>query len=164
MYRTTIGFHDRINRGEKPYAHVFVDTHLGFRAYAERTVDDATGYLADGTYKADGSITAGVGLGLLETQGRLLSYSGFDRTIQPKKADIMAAYNRKQQQSVSITLDNADNHFSKLVAQEVFLSRKLYLYLGFVDLNINEHLRLFGGQIFETELNEMTCRVSAHES
>lgn len=164
MYRATKNFHDRITRGEKPYAHILINTHMGFRGYAERTVDDATGYLADGTYKADGSITAGSGLGLLETQRRLLSYSGFDRTVQPKKSDIMAAYNRKRQQSISITLDNADHHFSELIGLEVFLSRMLYLYLGFIDLNINEHLRLFAGQIFETELTNTTLRVSAYES
>ena len=164
MYRSTKDFHDRITRGEKPYAHILINTHMGFRGYAERTKDDASAYLADGTYLADGSITAGSGLGLLETQRRLLSYSGFDRTVQPRKSDIMAAYNRKQQQRITITLDNADNHFSELIALEVFLSRNLFLYLGFVDLNINEHLRLFAGQIFETELDRMTCKVSAYES
>ena len=163
-YRTTKNFHDRITRGEMPFVHVLIQTHMGFRNYAERTKDDAEGYLADGTYLADGSIMADSGPGLLETQRRLLSWSGFDRTIQPKKGDIMAAYNRKQQQRISITLANADNHFSKLIALEVFLSRPMNVYVGFYDLNINEHLRVFGGQIFEVSLDEMTCRVTAHES
>ena len=163
-YRTTKNFHDRITRGEMPFVHVLIQTHLGFRNYAERVKDDSAGYLADGTYLADGSILAGSGLGLLETQRRLLSWSGFDRTIQPRKSDILASYNRKQQQKISITLDNADGHFSKLIALEVFLSRPLFVYLGFYDLSINEHIRPFGGQIFEVELTEMACKVSAHES
>jgi len=151
-------------RGEEPVPYVLIQTLMGWRAYAEKTEDTESGYIADGTYLADGSITAGAGLGLLEREGRLLSWSGFERTIQPRKSDVLSAYNRKQQQSISIMLDNSGGHFSKLIAKENFIGRPMGVYVGFDGLEINEHLRVFDGQIFETELTEMKMTVRAHES
>jgi len=166
MYRSTIDFHDRIMRGEEPVPYALIQTLMGWRAYAESVVGAVLSvYIADGTYDADGSITAGsANLGLMEREGRLLSWSGFERTIQPRKSDVLSAYNRKQQQSISIMLDNSDNHFSKLVAKEYFLGRPMSIYVGFDALPIAEHLRVFNGQIFETELTEMKMTVRAHES
>lgn len=166
MYNTTVGFHKRISRGEVPDVYIIVHTDMGYRAWGQRELKmafDEEGHIADGSWIADGSVTAGSSLGLLEASGRLLGISGNERTIQPKRKDFLTAYGQKQKQHLAVTLDNADHHFSKLVAKEPLLSKPLTKYVGFQDDPIGEHLQRFDGTITEVKIDGTTAIIEADE-
>lgn len=153
MYRLSINFHNRLTRGEIPITYDVIQTHLGYRAYAEKEligVFDLTGYIADGSHLADGSITAGdVSAGIIEKSGRVLNFGNFERTLQPKKDDVLASFSGKQIQHLSMQLDNSDRYFSQLIAKEPFIGRPIKRYVGFEADPQSEHLNIFSGIISE---------------
>jgi hypothetical protein len=67
--------------------------------------------------------------------------------LNPKTADFLAAYTRKQQQHISVTLDNADKYFSIMLGKEPFLSRPISIYIGFEDEAVANHICIFKGVI-----------------
>ncbi len=153
MYRTQINFHKRLSRGENPIPYIVINTHLGYRAYAEKELSyvfDLLGYLLDGSFDLDGSVELGSATaGVIEKSARVLSFGLFERTLQPEKDDVLTSMLSKQKQHISISMDNADNYFAKLIVKEPFLSRELSLYIGF-DLDPqDEHICLFTGTITE---------------
>jgi hypothetical protein len=153
MYHIAKSMHDRLMRGEQPTPYVVVETHLGYRAYAAKElteVFDVLGLIADGSVMADGSHTAGSeSAGVLEKSARVLDFGAFERTLQPRTADVMAAYNMKQKQHMTIQFDNADRYFSRLIAKEPFIGRPMWSYVGFETDPQSEHLRIFAGRISE---------------
>ena len=153
MSRLRLNVHKRLQRGEIPVVYVIIETHMGNRVYAEKelaAVFDAAARIADGTYTADGTYLAGGdSLGVLEKSARVLSYGSFERTIQPKKNDVLSAYGGKQLQHISLELANADAYFSKLIAQEPFIGRPISIYVGFESEPQATHLSLFKGVIAE---------------
>ena len=166
MYRTSINFHKRLMRGEIPVPYIIIATHMGYRAYAEKEltkVFDLLGYIADGTYLADSSITAGsISAGIIEKSARVVSFGSFERNLQSLKDDVLGSYQSKTLQFLSVDLDNSDAYFAKLMAKEPFIGRMLSYYLGFEEDPQSEHLELFSGII--TEMNVMgIATVEANE-
>ena len=166
MYRIHINTHNRLVRGEVPISYIVILTHMGYRAYAEKEltkVFDVLGYIADGTYSADGTITAGsVGAGVVEKSARVISFGSFDRNLQSMKENILESYQSKTLQHMSIELDNADRYFAKLIGSEPFIGRPLKYYIGFESEPQSEHLELFNGVI--TEMTVMpTVTIEANE-
>lgn len=156
MYRIPIAFHRRLYRGEIPLTYVLIETHLGYRAYAGKELSrvfDIAGFFADGVYSADGTVTAGdVTIGLLDKSARVISFGSLERTIQPKKDDILTAYSGKQLQHISIELDNADRYFSQLIGKEPFVGRPISVRCGFEEDGYMGHIGLFTGVISEISL------------
>lgn len=166
MYRTTIEFHNKLIAGEVPISYIIIQTHMGYRAYAEKEltgVFSVLALLADGSVMADGSETAGGGgAGVIEKSGRVISFGSFDRNLQSIKDDILASYQNKTLQHMSIEMDNSDRYFAQLIASEPFIGRPLMYYLGFESLPQAEHLKIFSGLI--TEMTVMpTLIVEANE-
>jgi len=166
MYRTTINFHKRLMRGEIPVSYIVIQTHMGYRAYAEKELTKVFGitrYLADGSCLADGSITAGsAGWGVLEKSARVISFGSFERNLQSLKEDILASYQSKILQNMSIELENTDRYFAQLIASEPFIGRPLKYYIGFEADPQAEHLEVFSGII--TEMTVMpTLTIEANE-
>jgi hypothetical protein len=130
-----------------------IQTHLGYRAYAEKELTtgfDKLAAIADGTYLADGTIIAGSdSVGVIDKSARVLSFSSFERTIQPQKSDVLTAYSGKQLQHISIELNNTDRYFSRLIPKEPFLGRPVNVYVGFEADPQGEHLSIFRGIISE---------------
>ena len=150
MYKTTINFHKRLQRGEVPILFIVIKTDLGYRAYAEKElslVSDIEAHSADGSVTADGTYTAGSSLGFLEKSARLLSFSPSAQTIQPQKRGLLFGYTQKQQKHASATLINTDRYFSKLIAKEPFLTKEIYVYLSFEALPFDEAKEDFRGVI-----------------
>lgn len=131
MYRIPISTHNRIARGEIPILYLRITTHLGERTYAKK------------------SITASAIAGSMGCLARVLSFGSFDRTLSPKTSDLLASYTRKQQQHISVQLDNADGYFSRLLGKEPFLSRPISIYVGFEDEVAVNHIAIFNGVIAE---------------
>lgn len=143
-----------------------IHTDLGYRAYAEKElaeIFEIAGLLADGSATANGTNIAGEGLGLLDKAGRVLSFSAFERTVQPRKKDVLLAYSSKQQQHASVDLDNTDRYFSRIIAREPFLSKLFSIYVGFEADPFNEHIQLFEGIISEINITDTTMTIEADE-
>lgn len=159
MYRVPITFHKRLLRGEAPITYVMITTHLGYRAYAAKElaeVFDIAGYIADGSVTADGSYTAGSEtIGLIDKSARVLDMGRLERTIQPKKDDVLAAYSGKQLQHISIQLDNSDGYFSRLTAKEPFIGRPIAIRCGFEAVPYASHINLFTGVISEIDMGHI---------
>ena len=156
MYRIPKSMHDRLMRGEQPTPYVVIDTHMGYRAYATKELTasmDPDGLLADGSVTADGSETAGgASAGVIEKSARVLSFGQFERTLQPKKDDVLTALQSKQLQHIYIEFDNADRYFARLIAHEPFLGRPIRVYVGFEDESQSTHLRTFAGIVSELSM------------
>lgn len=156
MYRLPITFHKRLMRGEVPVTYCMIETHMGWRGYAEKELAggfESVAYIADGSYSADGSIIAGGGsVGSIGKAARVLSFGSFERTIQPKTAEMLISYTRRQLQHISLDLDNADLYFSRLIASEPFLGRPIQIYVGF-EAEPADHISIFKGII--TELSSL---------
>lgn len=154
-------------KGEIPISYIVIETHMGYRAYAEKELtvifDPADPYLYDGTYLYDGSITYGsASAGIIEKSGRVISFGSFERNLQSMKEDILGSYQSKTLQHISVDLDNSDRYFSQLIASEPFIGRPLAYYVGFEALSQAEHLELFSGII--TEMTVMpTLTIEADE-
>jgi len=166
MYRTTIDFHKRLTRGEIPTPYIIIQTHMGYRAYAEKeltTVFDPAAYLLDGSWLLDGSVLLGSGsAGVMEKSARVISFQPFERNLQSLKEDVLASYQSKTLQHLTIDLDNSDHYFSKLIASEPFITRPIVYYLGFESAPFSEHLKRFAGVI--TEMNVLpTLTIEADE-
>jgi hypothetical protein len=158
--------HDRLERGEVPVPYIVIETHMGFRAYAEKELADVFGsdaYRADGTYTAGGSITAGsASSGVLEKAARVVRFGSFERSLQGLKEDIMGSYQSKTLQHVSVGLDNSDGKFARLIASEPFIGRPLAYYVGFPELPQSTHLKTFSGIITEMRVMD-TVTIEADE-
>ena len=166
MYRLSIDFHNRLIKGEVPISYIVIETHMGYRAYAEKEltgVFDILGLIADGSVIADGSELAGVAsAGTLDKSARVITFGSFERSLQSLKDDILASYQSKTLQHISVELDNTDRYFSRLIASEPFIGRPLIYYVGFETLSQSEHLELFSGRI--TEMTVMpTLTIEANE-
>jgi hypothetical protein len=136
-----------------------IQTHLGYRAYAEKELTtgfDTLAAIADGTYLADGTNIAGSdSIGVIDKSARVISFSSFERTIQPQKNDVLTAYSGKQLQHISIELNNTDRYFSRLIPKEPFLGRPVNVYVGFESDPQGEHLSIFRGIISELSVMQV---------
>lgn len=169
MYRSTINFHNRLARGEKPTIYVLIHTAIGWRSYGKKALknifDVDNLYLADGTYTADGSIHAGSdsSYGVIDNQGRIVDMSGLERTLSPKKENMYTGFQVKQVKHLNVSLDNRDRHFSRIIPTEPFLGQGMFAYAGFEDTPFAEHRQVFGGIISEIEMSSGLMKLEASE-
>ncbi|MDH5664737.1 MAG: hypothetical protein OEY10_00365 [Nitrosopumilus sp.] len=167
MINTSINFHNRVLRGESPEAYIEIKTHMGTRAYAEESVSEdaiSVGRLADGTWLADGTVLAGGDVYMLSRDKRVKQYGRLTDTIAAKQQDLLSAFSSKRQGSFTVTLDNTDLKLSALMASEPFISRPLYLKLGFEDIDASEHIILFRGIITDIQLTQTLVSLTAIEA
>jgi len=161
VYRIPITFHKRLTRGETPVAYCVINTQMGDRVYAEKEMGgtfEVGALLANGSYLADGtSVAGGDTVDAIDKAARVSNFGSFERTIQPRTADVLAAYGGKQLQHISVDLINTDRYFSRLIATEPFLGRPINIYAGFPQDPPSEHISLFQGIISRvTALEIMT--------
>lgn len=165
MYRLTIEMHKRLMRGETPVSYIVIETHMGYRAYAEKElvgVFDVEGLIADGSIIADGSELAGSdSAGVIEKSGRVIEYMPVTRELQSLKDTVMGSYLSRKLHSFSVELDNSDGVMSRMIATEPWIGRPLTYYAGFEDLPQHQHLRMFSGVVTEMEIgNVMTVEAT----
>lgn len=143
MYRVPLTLHKALRDGKTPIIYCTIDTGMGKRVYASKeltcTISSA-----------------------LEKSARVLSFGSFERTILPITANVLTAYEGKQQQHCSIQLDNTDRYFSRLIAKEPFLGCTLTIYMGLESDSTTSHVGIFQGVISEISLMP-TMSVEADE-
>lgn len=165
--RMSFNFHRLLQQGKTPVPYILIQTPLGWRCYAEKELGEyfeVGGAVADGTYAADGSITAGSAMALLEKSARVHSFGSFNRTIAPVKRDVLAALTTKQQQSMTVVLKNEGNYFARLLPKEPFLLRPFRFYFGFEALPFADHLQRFTGKVAQVRVADDYVTVRAIES
>jgi hypothetical protein len=149
VYRTTIEFHNRITRGEKPDLYVIIHTPMGHRLYSDREFPD------DMTVE---------GAGLLDKGSRVKSFGSFERTISPSKWDLLTAFERKQRQSNILELENSDRHFSKIIAKDPLVNATISIYVGFFDQATTHHLVIYQGTVSNVKVTRKTIILESEEN
>jgi hypothetical protein len=175
VYRTTIGFHERLQQGKVPVAYLLIETPIGWRVFAEKEImqvfDSAgaiylggTVYLGGPAPVSDGDDYLGEGYyGIISKAGRVVSWGDFGRSLQPRYSDVVAAFSQKEIQHLSVQMDNSDGYFSRLIAQEPFLGQAVQVYLGFEDLPQTQHIPLFRGAVTELGFDPASMTLEAEE-
>lgn len=168
MIRIPIGFHKYLMQGKVPVTYCQIATHLASRIYSDRELQgvfSASALLADGSVLADGSEIAGYGSASAgEKAARVIDFGSFERTISPQSSDLLASFSGKQKQHIAVKLDNSDYYFTRLIAKEPFLSRKLFLFVGFEDHPQSDHYSIFAGTISEISVDKDSMTLGAEEA
>lgn len=129
MFRVPEDMHLRLMRGEQPTVYATIATGMGTRCYGMKKMANAPA-------------------GVLCNEARLIDAGTMERTIEPGGNNALIAYQGgKVEQHVSIQFDNADKHFSVLLASEPMIGRPLSMYVGFDDDAATDHIRIFSGTI-----------------
>ena len=165
--RMPLAFHKNLMMGKMPIIYCMIETHLIQRTYSTRElggVFSAIGLIADGSVLADGSELAGSqAIGGGEKAGRVVDFGNFSRTVETTSTDIFASFSLKQQQHISIVMDNTDYYFTKLLAKEPLLSRKMGIYVGFEEHPQGDHFNVFSGLITEVSIDMSTMTLEVEE-
>lgn len=153
MYRVPLNFHKRLHRGEIPTPYIIIETHLGYRTYAEKELGgifSSNPYFFDGSWTLDGSVTLGASsIQTLDKSGRVLRFGVPDMNLQSIKENVLASYQSKTLQHFTVEMDNADRYFAQIIAKEPFIGRPLSYWVGFEQDPQSEHIKRFSGVITE---------------
>jgi len=167
MIHVPLAMHRRLMKGEVPISYILIETHMGYRVYAEKEgsgVFDPLGNLLDGSWTLGGTEYLGSeSAGVLSKDGRVLSFGTFERSIQSIKSDVLGSYQSKTLQHMSVDLDDGDGALSALIAMEPFISRSLQYYVGFEDDPQSDHLKMFSGIINEVSIRNSIMTIEADE-
>lgn len=133
MYRVPLTLHKALQEGQNPVIYCVIDTGMGKRVYSGKeltcTISSA-----------------------LEKSARVVSFGSFERTIQPKRSDVLTAYGDKQTQHLSMQFDNADGYFARMVAKEPLVGATLSVRFGLESDTSTSHISIFSGTISEVSL------------
>jgi len=168
MLRFGYEFYRRVVTGEQPTIYITVTTHAGIRVFAEKQLNDhfdIASLLLDGSFLLGGSVTLGSMTEYMASKEPLLiAYDNIQRTMAPRKKDLLSGYMSKQQSSFTAVLNNADKALGKLMANEPFITRPLVVYLGYDEIPYSDHVKLFSGVINEIFVDNMSLRLTAVEN
>ena len=126
MKGTSLSFDQAMEQGQDPSLLLFFANGYGARIYSDRyppKLADAEGdeHLADGTFRADGSIKAGGGLGsIFERGARVLDWGSLaeaDETLL-----FSESFDEGRPPELSVLLDNSDLALSEAEGGENILS------------------------------------------
>ena len=168
MKATSLNFDAAMAAGERPIPIVYFSNAYGVRIWSTQyppRVADAEGdeHLADGTWKADGSIRAGSNLGgILERAGRLIEISPLeegnpDASLEESQSESDAA-------SLSVVVENEGLPLSVLEAEENVLSalvRLVVIHPGSTDWNDRLDLGDFRVAEYTLERERLTLECEA---
>ena len=131
MKPTSLNFDRAMEKGQDPTLLLFFANGYGVRIYSDRyppKLADAEGdeHLADGTFKADGSIKAGSGLGSIFDRGaRVLDWGSLAETDETLL--FSESFKEGRQPEASVLLDNSDLALSEIEGGENILSAQVRL-------------------------------------
>ncbi|MFH1232108.1 MAG: hypothetical protein V1709_11510 [Planctomycetota bacterium] len=146
MIRVPPNFYNRVRAGDKPVIYTLIITAKGSRVYAQ---DDMTGVFDEGGY--------------IEKEGRLKTISGLGRSVESVSRDVIDNLQSIERNTFTAVYDNSDYHFSKLIPYEAFISKMLYVYIGYEQNVTADHVLLLTGKIIETEITADEFAVTAEE-
>lgn len=149
-----------------PLVVVTVTTPSGVRVYCSIGMTDTevwseSAAKADGTIIADGGTLAGAQfLPVISIEPRILSYGAMRDTGSILPTIALRGRRTREAGNVEVTLRNDDDHFGKALAQDVFLSAKLAIAVGFRGMRRDQFITRFQGVIQEHVLTreQLTLR------
>lgn len=148
---------------------VFQNAH-GVRIFGESDPDPellglAGPRLADGSWVADGSITAGRdSLQVIGHGGLVLKWGSLRETLVPTESDLLGSLKQSETGAVTLTLNNAaepfDKQFSLIQATEPLLGAQGKIMLTFPGVPIRDAATRFSGRVTKYVLTSTTCELT----
>lgn len=134
----------------------FIKTVMGFYVYAEYmpTLSEL-GNATDGDFFLDGDLILDGSWGfsgefqVIDVGSRVLSFENIEETISPDSGDLIGALKTNEITQYQLPLNNADWHFSAILAIDSFLGATLQIFFGFRGLHIDDYISLFSGVVTE---------------
>lgn len=166
MYNTPLIYHNKLKQGFKPSIRVVIQTLLGRRAYGIRIEKKEyihPEFTADGEFDATGTVYAAARDVYLEIAPRLLRVSSVARSLVSSKRGVPVGLTQKTQSNVSVSLDNTDSYFTRLMVRENFLKQRLSLHVGFDTLKTDENFRIYKGVVDLVSITPREMRLTAIE-
>ncbi len=126
MKATSLTFDQAMEQGQDPSLLFFFANGYGVRIYSDRhppRLADAEGdeHLADGTFKADGSIKAGGGLGsIFDRRNRVLDWGALSEADETLL--VSESFSEARPSELTVLLDNSDLEMSAIEGGENILS------------------------------------------
>lgn len=139
-----------------------VTTPAGVRVYCASGMTDLEVWSeptarADGTIQADGGTIAGAqSLPVISVEARVINYGAMRDTGSILPTIALRGRRSREAGNVEVTLRNDDDHFGKVLAQDVFVSSKLAIAVGFRGLRRDQFITRFQGVIQEQLLTRET--------
>lgn len=141
-----------------PLVVINLTTPAGVRVYCATGVTDdelwaARDNLLDGSWTFDGSRKFGAQLmPVISVEPRVISYGVIRDTGSILPTIAVRGQRAREVGSMEITLDNADDHFGKVLAQDTLLSAELQVALGYRGVRRDRWLTRFRGVVQELRL------------
>lgn len=150
-----------------PLIVVAVTTAAGVRVFcASGMTDDEVwaelGALADGTYVADGSLTAGAQLlPVIAIQPIVLSYGAMRDTGSILPTILLRGQRAREVGNMEIALRNDDDTCGKMLSQDLLLGGTLTVATGFRGLRRDQFVTRFAGVVQEILLTKEQLTIRA---
>lgn len=168
MYIRTEKYMEALRQQKRPIILAFIQSQKGQWVYSYEMPNSQQIGMSGGIIVYDGEASIGDGrlLGsqtiVLDRGPYLLSINGLTQTIAPEATNILASFARESEIiSVTAMLNNTTRHFTEILAQDSFLTKKLWIRQGFLGLSYIDFLDLYKGTIFEQTLTETDCQITA---
>jgi hypothetical protein len=159
-------FHDKLKKGATPIKYIAINSAAGTRIYSSRKLGDqfeTISPLYDGEYLYDGEIEYGQGASIITREAVLKSSGNVGREIQITGAARSKSGESKRQQSLMVTLNDADSLLSKRFAMEPILGQSISMRMGFDDVPTNDHLTLYTGTVRKVTKKKTTMQIDSIE-
>lgn len=164
MIRQTNTYLQSRKAGNKPVYLAFISSSRTRRCFAKLAPTETQMGTTGGLELFDGTYSAGDGGDfssdpVAEWGARILNFGGFRRTLTPSNHNLIASLNETEMGAFSITLDNADSYFSRMMGddlQETFLLQTVEIMQGFLGCTYADFVRVFYGSVTELRVDNKT--------
>ncbi|MEW6613949.1 MAG: hypothetical protein AB1401_00535 [Thermodesulfobacteriota bacterium] len=111
--------------------------------------------LFDGSYTFNGDILYGDGYeAILDFGGRVLNWGELRNTLLPGGNDLFSSLQSQEISTISISMDNTDKYFSKILGTENLLSAGVEVLVGFDGIARDEFIKQFTGIVQKVSLGD----------
>jgi len=171
MYNITNTYFTSKQAGKVPIVLCRIETQrTSYLFFARYPNDDETGSLS-GIDLWDGSVNTGDGgtfggLPVSIVDARVLQFGSISKALVANAKDLPASLTQSRIGSYSVTFDNHEYFFSKLLGDdqnEPLLGQKLKILQGFKGDEYSDFVILFDGEISQVSLTSSRCRVIAED-
>lgn len=149
--------------GKPPLVVAFFDNAFGRRVWSDQAITDemlALGQpaLADGTWTADGSITAGSGSGGILAYGPRVRRFGAPRgSLSGNARDPLSGLSEEEISSLIMVLDDTDKEMRRIACVENLVGGPMIISLGYKNMESRDFLARFSGTAWRASFQNNEC-------
>lgn len=175
MRLTTDTYNAARQAGAKPIVFITLETDRAIHAYGKDALTEAL--VRDPQYVYFGSslltfggdpVSFGYGTneGVFNWQQRVLTFGDFVQAMSSRSEDVEVSLTEKLMDSYTVTLDNADGEFSRLLGREQVIGARLVLLQGFdtPEFTRADCIELFQGTVSRYELTVLRLTLTAEQA